>query len=171
MEGGSSAVDTKYKALEYLLSQSKLYSTIMLQQMTQQEDAETAKDEKSKQRAAKKEEKAEQAAAALQKRTTRKGAVEEEEKGETKELPRRGRGRPAKNTKTEKSGKISDYLSKKDLEEKAGQASISEALAEETKEDVKPGDIGMQNLRSAKQPDLVTGGLMRTYQLEGPQEG
>ena len=167
MEGGSSAVDTKYKALEYLLSQSKLYSTIMLQQMTQQEDAETAKDEKSKQRAAKKEEKAEQAAAALQKRTTRKGAVEEEEKGETKELPRRGRGRPAKNTKTEKSGKISDYLSKKDLEEKAGQASISEALAEESKEDVKPGDIGMQNLRSAKQPDLVTGGLMRTYQLEG----
>ena len=66
MEGGSSAVDTKYKALEYLLSQSKLYSTIMLQQMTQQEDAETAKDEKSKQRAAKKEEKAEQAAAAMQ---------------------------------------------------------------------------------------------------------
>ena len=25
----------------------------------------------------------------------------------------------------------------------------------------------MQNLRSAKQPELVTGGLMRTYQLEG----
>jgi ATP-dependent DNA helicase len=167
MEGGSSAVDTKYKALEYLLSQSKLYSTIMLQQMTQQEDAETAKDEKSKQRAANKEEKAEQAAVASQKRTTRKGAVEEEEKVETKELPRRGRGRPAKNAKTEKSGKISDYLSKKDLEEKAGQASISEALAEESKDDVKPGDIGMQNLRSAKQPDLVTGGLMRTYQLEG----
>ena len=168
IEGGSSAVDTKYKALEYLLSQSKLYSTIMLQQMTQQEDAETAKDEKSKQRAAKKEEKAEQAAAAMQKRTTRKGAVEEEDaKCETKELPRRGRGRPAKSTKTEKSGKISDYLSKKDLEEKAGQASISEALAEESKDDVKPSDIGMQNLRSAKQPDLVTGGLMRTYQLEG----
>jgi ATP-dependent DNA helicase len=167
LEGGSSAVETKYKALEYLLSQSKLYSTIMLQQMTQQDQAETAKDEKSKQRAAKKEEKAEQAAVESQKRTTRKGAVDEVEKGETKELPRRGRGRPAKNAKTAKSGKISDYLSKKDLEEKAGQASISEALAEESKGDVKPSDIGMQNLRSAKQPDLVTGGLMRTYQLEG----
>lgn len=166
MEGGSSAVDTKYKALEYLLSQSKLYSTIMLQQMTQQEDAETAKDEKSKQRAAKREEKAEQAAVASQKRTTRKGATEDKDE-ETKELPRRGRGRPPKNAKTEKSGKISDYLSKKDLEEKAGKASISEALAEESKDDVKPSDIGMQNLRSAKQPDLVTGGLMRTYQLEG----
>lgn len=32
---------------------------------------------------------------------------------------------------------------------------------------MKAGDIGMQDLRSAKQPDLVSGGLMRTYQLEG----
>jgi ATP-dependent DNA helicase len=168
MKEGSGALDTKYKALEYLLSQSKLYSTIMLQQMTQQEDAETAKDEKSKQRAVKREENAEQAAAASQKRSTRKGAAATEaEEKDTKELPKRGRGRPSKNTKTDKSGKISDYLNKEDLEAKAGQASISEALAEESKDDVKPSDIGMQNLRSAKQPDLVTGGLMRTYQLEG----
>lgn len=173
MKEGSSAVDSKYKALEYLLSQSKLYSTIMLQQMTQQEDAATVKDEKSKQRAAKREEKAEQAAVVSQKRSTRRGAAdaaaesEDELATEPKELPKRGRGRPPKNSKADKSGKISDYLSKKDLEAKAGQASISEALAEESKDDVKPSDIGMQNLRSAKQPDLVTGGLMRTYQLEG----
>lgn len=169
---GPAAVDSKYKALEYLLSQSKLYSTIMLQQMTQQEDADTAKDEKSKQRAAKREEKAEQAAVASQKRATRKGAADQQasegaEEKETKELPRRGRGRPAKNNTSDKNGKISDYLSKKDLQAKAGDASISEALAEESKDDVKPSDIGMQNLRSAKQPELVTGGLMRTYQLEG----
>jgi ATP-dependent DNA helicase len=75
MKEGSGALDAKYKALEYLLSQSKLYSTIMLQQMTQQEDAETAKDEKSKQRAVKREEKAEQAAVASQKRSTRRGAT------------------------------------------------------------------------------------------------
>ena len=142
------------------MSQSKLYSTIMLQQMTQQEDAETAKDEKSKQRAVKREEKAEQAAVASQKRSTRRGAAADQpEETETKELPKRGRGRPPKNAKTEKSGKISDYLKKEDLKAKAGQASISEALAEESKGDVKPSDIGMQNLRSAKQPELVTGGL------------
>ncbi|KAM0712304.1 hypothetical protein Q7P37_011399 [Cladosporium fusiforme] len=172
IKGGPAAVDTKYKALEYLLSQSKLYSTIMLQQMTQQEDAATAKDEKSKQRAAKREEKAEQAAVVSQKRATRKGAADQQapegqEEKETTEPPKRGRGRPAKNTKSDKNGKISDYLSKQDLQAKAGDASISEALAEESKDDVKPSDIGMQNLRSAKQPELVTGGLMRTYQLEG----
>ena len=59
-------------------------------------------------------------------------------------------------------------MKKEDVQAKAGQTSISDALAEETKDaDIKPGDIGMQDLRSAKQPELVSGGLMRTYQLEG----
>ncbi|KAJ8609744.1 hypothetical protein MRB53_038981 [Persea americana] len=54
-----------------------------------------------------------------------------------------------------KDGKISDYVKKENIEA----TTISEALAEETKDaDVKPGDIGMQDLRSAKQPDLVKGG-------------
>ncbi|KAK4506122.1 hypothetical protein PRZ48_004087 [Zasmidium cellare] len=166
---GPEAVDTKYKALEYLLSQSKLYSAIMLEQMTQQEKADEAKDEKSKKRAQKKEEKAEQAAQASQKRATRGAAAIEDSAQDAqnespkKDLPRRGR--PAKNSK---GGKILDYMKKDDVKAKAGQASISEALAEETKDnDIKPSEIGMQDLRSAKQPDLVTGGLMRTYQLEG----
>lgn len=170
IKGGPEAVDSKYKALEYLLSQSKLYSTIMLQQMTQQEEAETAKDEKSKKRAEKKEAKAEEAAQASQKRATRGAAATqavaedaEEQASPQKKLP--SRGRPAKGGKN---GKISDYVKREDIQAKAGQTSISEALAEETKgSDVKPGDIGMQKLRSAKQPDLVSGGLMRTYQLEG----
>ncbi|SMQ54551.1 unnamed protein product [Zymoseptoria tritici ST99CH_3D7] len=169
-KGGKEVVDTKYKALEYLLSQSKLYSAIMLQQMTSQEEAEEAKDEKSKKRAQKKEEKAEKAAEASQKRATRTAAAVESagqdaaEQSPKKELPRRGKA--AKQTKG--SGKISDYMKKDDVKAKAGETSISEALAEETKDaEVKPGDIGMQDLRSAKQPELVSGGLMRTYQLEG----
>ncbi|CAK1361083.1 Lymphoid-specific helicase [Cercospora beticola] len=165
LKGGSEGVDTKYKALEYLLSQSKLYSTIMLQQMTQQEEAEEAKDEKSRKRALKREETAEKAAQAQQTRATRASATSEAvANGDKKELPRRGR--PAK--KTNSGNKISDYMKKEDVQAKAGQTSITEALAEETKDaDIKPGDIGMQDLRSAKQPELVTGGLMRTYQLEG----
>ncbi|KAI5357757.1 Putative helicase, P-loop containing nucleoside triphosphate hydrolase, SNF2-like domain superfamily [Septoria linicola] len=164
-KGGDEAVDTKYKALEYLLSQSKLYSTIMLQQMSQQEEAAEAKDEKSKKRALKREETAEKAAQEQQTRATRASATTEKAaETATKELPRRGR-----QTKKAKGGdKILDYMKKEDIEAKAGKTSISEALAEETKDaDIKPGDIGMQDLRSAKQPDLVTGGLMRTYQLEG----
>lgn len=167
IKGGPQAVDTKYKALEYLLSQSQLYSTIMLQQMTQQEEAETAKDERSKKRAGKKEEQAEKAAQASQGRATRGAAAAEkvgkDAGGLKKQLPAR-----SKAAKGKQNGKISDYIKKEDVQTKAGKASITEALAEETKDaEVKPSDIGMQDLKSAKQPDLVTGGLMRTYQLEG----
>ncbi|KAF7189159.1 hypothetical protein HII31_09581 [Pseudocercospora fuligena] len=141
IKGGKEAVDSKYKALEYLLSQSKLYSAIMLEQMTQQEQADEAKDEKSKKRALKREETAEKVAQESQKRATRTAAATEgkvDEESPKKQLPKRGR--PAKNTKSEK---ISDYMKKEDVAAKAGQTSISEALAEETKDaDVKPGDIG-----------------------------
>ena len=171
IKDSTQVVDQKYKALEYLLSQSKLYSTIMLQQMTQQEEAESAKDDKSKRRAEKREEQAEKAAQASQKKATRAAASTQdsvpdaEKTSPTKELPRRGRPQKAGSGKN---GKISDYMKKEDVRAKAGQTSISEALAEESRDsDVKPSDIGMQDLRSAKQPDLVTGGLMRTYQLEG----
>ena len=174
IKGGKEVVDKKFKALEYLLSQSKLYSAIMLEQMTQQEEAETSKDARSKKRAEKREEQAEQAAQASQKRATRAAATTkdadagaEEDASPKKALPTRGRGRPPKES-SNKQGKISDLMKKDDLKAKAGETSISAALAEETKDaDVKPGDIGMQDLRSAKQPDLVSGGFMRTYQLEG----
>lgn len=170
MKEGPQAVDSKYKALEYLLSQSKLYSTIMLQQMTSQEEAQVAKDDKSKKRAEKREAKAEEAAQASQKRATRGAAAAEQTAQDAEEKPARKRGRPSlakSDSKKQKDGKISDFVKKEDLQAKAGNASISEALAEEAKDDVKPSDIGMQDLRSAKQPDMVTGGLMRTYQLEG----
>lgn len=170
MEGGEEAVDQKYKALQYLLKQSKLYSSIMLQQMTQQEDAEAQKDEKSKKSAEKREEQAEKAAQASQKRATRgttntqdTDSAVEQQASPKKQLPKRGRPPKAKNA-----GKITDFMKKEDVEAQAGGASISEALAEETKDgDVKASDIGFQELKSAKQPALVTGGLMRTYQLEG----
>jgi len=167
IEGGEEVVGTKFKALEYLLSQSKLYSTIMLQQMQRQEEADEAKDERSKKRAAKREEKAEKAAEDGQRRATRAAAktemVAEEVDGQ---VQKNARGRQAgKGGKT--GGKISDYLKKEDLQEKAGETSINDALKEEADADVKAGDVGVQNLMSAKQPELVSGGLMRTYQLEG----
>lgn len=167
LKGGPKTVDTKFKALEYLLGQSKLYSTIMLQQMTQQEEAETAKDERSKRKASNREAKAEEAAQASQKQVTRAAAateaITEGDKSQKKKLPSRGKA-----AKADKNGKISNYLKKEDLEAKAGKGSITEALAEESKDSsIKPGDIGMQDLRSAKQPELVTGGHMRGYQLEG----
>jgi ATP-dependent DNA helicase len=170
IEGGKEVVDQKFKALEYLLSQSKLYSAIMLQQMTDQEEAETAKDERSKKRAEKREEKADRAAQESQKRATRGATNAQSDETTENQLPKKQlptRGRPLNNA-IEKKSKISDYMKKEDLQAKTGKTSISEALAEETKDgDVKPSDIGFQDLRSAKQPELVSGGFMRTYQLEG----
>lgn len=169
IEGGSEVVDIKYKALEYLLSQSKLYSTIMLSQMQKQEEADTAKDEKGRKKAQKKEEQAEKAAEEGQKRATRSAVATPETAEQAgdkttrrKSLPTRGKG-----AKTGKNGKISDYIKKEQLEAKAGDATVTEALAEEADADIKPGDVGVQDLKSAKQPGLVTGGLMRNYQLEG----
>ncbi|KAF2101696.1 SWI/SNF chromatin remodeling complex component [Rhizodiscina lignyota] len=171
VEGGKEVVDQKFKALEYLLSQSKLYSTIMLSQMQRQEEKDEAKDEKGRKRAQKREEKAEQAAEASQRRATRTttgstvgDAQPASPESKNKSLPTRGRGKPKT---SESAGKISDYFKKEDIEAKAGKGDISAALQEAADSDVKTGDVGIQNLRSARQPELVTGGTMRQYQLEG----
>ncbi|KEQ63013.1 SWI/SNF chromatin remodeling complex component [Aureobasidium melanogenum CBS 110374] len=172
LKGGKKVVDTKFKALEYLLNQSKLYSTIMLAQMQRQEEEAQATDEKGKKRALKREETAEKAAEVSQKRATRSAnTVQETTAQATEESATGGRRKSARGAAAAKpkagSGKISDYLNKDDLKAKAGDKSVNEALAEEADSGVKAGDIGVQNLRSAKQPALVTGGLMRSYQLEG----
>ncbi|OJD32200.1 swi snf chromatin remodeling complex component [Diplodia corticola] len=170
VDGGPDAVDTKFKALEYLLSQSKLYSSIMLAQMQQQEQQESARDEKAAKREMKREEKAEKVAEEGMRRATRTragvGEVQE------KKLPTRGkaRGKKAAAAAADKKGaenKISSYFKKEDVEAKAGKTSVSDALQEAAEADVKSADVGIQNLRSARQPGLVTGGTMRSYQLEG----
>jgi len=175
LAGGEEVVDKKFKALEYLLSQSKLYSTIMLSQMQRQEREEEERDEKGRKRARRREEVAERVAEEGQRRATRaqQGVVKEEQavvpkdedgEGSKKALPKRGRGRPKKGESA--NAKISDFMKKEDLEAKTGKASVEDALAEEA-DGVKASDIGIQNLSSARQPSLVTGGTMRSYQLEG----
>jgi ATP-dependent DNA helicase len=152
----------------------------MLSQMQKQEEEEAVKDEKGRKRAQKREEKADEVAADSQRRATRTAAAIPEpttkrgrgrsSKGAnadtTTALPSRGRGAPKRGEV--QGNKISNYLKREDVEAKAGKVSVSEALQEAAAEsDVKPGDIGMQDLRSARQPALVSGGTMRKYQLEG----
>jgi ATP-dependent DNA helicase len=150
----------------------------MLAQMREQEENEKVQDEKTKGETSKREKNAEKAAAESQRRATRGSAAngtstaKKEEEGAT---PMKGRGRPKK-ADTKGRGKpkketsdISSYFSKADLEEKAGNKDVGEALKEaaEDKDDVKTGEIGMTDLKSARQPKLVIGGTMRSYQLEG----
>ena len=139
LKGGKKHMDDKFKSLMYLLNQSKLWSSVMLQQMQQEDEAREESDEGARDRAAKREEQAEEIAEESQRRTTRG--------------PGKKRGRPAK-----QNGKISDFLNKDDVKAKA---------EKEDDDGVKTGDVGMQDLKSAKQPKLVTGGTMRKYQLEG----
>ncbi|KAF2817411.1 uncharacterized protein BDZ99DRAFT_373440 [Mytilinidion resinicola] len=167
LQGGKEVLDTKFKALEHLMNKSKLFATVMLAQMQRQEEEEKVRDEKTQGQARKREEKAEKAAAESQRRATRAAAITNgddttEAHADRKSLPTRGRGRP------NKGAKISDFFKKEDIEQKTSNANVVDALQEATaEEDIHTSELGVQNLKSARQPSLVTGGTMRSYQLEG----
>ncbi|KAF2849728.1 SNF2 family helicase/ATPase-like protein PasG [Plenodomus tracheiphilus IPT5] len=167
LKSGKDVLDKKFQQLEFLMNKSKLYATVMLAQMQRQEDEEKAQDAKTQGQTSKREQIAEKTAAESQRRATRGSATngtpvpkQEEEDAAPK---KKGRGRPKK---TEL--KISSYFKKEDVEKKTDMKNVTEALKDAADEDnVKPGEIGMQDLKSARQPKLVTGGTMRSYQLEG----
>ena len=151
----------------------------MLAQMQQQEEQENAQDKQTNGQTSKREKIADTTAAESQRRATR-GSVANgtttAKKEEQDATPKKRQGRPKKSdTKTrggpkKQTSDISSYFSKEDLEKKAGHQDVGEALkeaAEEDKDNVKTSDIGMTDLKSARQPKLVTGGTMRSYQLEG----
>ncbi|KAF2818859.1 hypothetical protein CC86DRAFT_399015 [Ophiobolus disseminans] len=167
IKSGKDILDKKFQQLEFLMNKSKLYATVMLAQMQRQEDEEKAQDEKTQGQASKREKNADKAAAESQRRATRtsaaNGTITSQLKTNESAQKKKGRGRPKK-----QDAKISSYFNKEDLE-KTDKQSVADAIKDAADEDdsVKTGDIGMQNLRSARQPKLVVGGTMRSYQLEG----
>ncbi|CAI6334153.1 unnamed protein product [Periconia digitata] len=167
IESGKEVLDKKFQQLEFLMNKSKLYANVMLAQMQRQEEVEKEQNEKTHGQASKREKDAEKAAAETQRRATRASATTAPADVRSTISQKKGRGRPKKGTKPD--NKISSYFKREQLEEKAGESSLSEAIEEDTKQDdkIKTGEIGMQDLRSARQPKLVTGGNMRSYQLEG----
>ncbi|KAF1828285.1 SNF2 family helicase/ATPase-like protein PasG [Decorospora gaudefroyi] len=179
IKSGKEVLDKKFQQLEFLMNKSKLYATVMLAQMQRQEEEEQARDDETKGQTSKREKNAEKAAAESQRRATRGSVANEastpgkqEEDATTKKRPGRpkksdtkGRGRPKKADL-----KISSYFKKEDLEQKADHTDVGDALKEAAAKDtdnIKTGEIGMTDLKSARQPKLVTGGTMRSYQLEG----
>ncbi|KAH7128131.1 SNF2 family N-terminal domain-containing protein [Dendryphion nanum] len=167
LKSGKEILDKKFQQLEFLMNKSKLYATVMLAQMQRQEDDEKTLDQETKGRTSKQEKIAEKAAAESQRRATRASAtIGDASTAGTADnaTPRKkGRGRPKKGEQ-----KISNYFKKEKHEKPSTQDMVEEALKEAAEEDnVKTADIGIQNLKSARQPKLVTGGTMRSYQLEG----
>jgi len=167
LKSGKDVLDKKFQQLEFLMNKSKLYATVMLAQMQRQEDEEKAQDAKTQGQTSKREQNAEKEAAESQRCVTRRSAVNGASKPKQDDkstAPKKNnRGRPKKSEP-----KISSYFKKEDVKKKADQNNTTEAWEDAADEDnVKPGEIGLQDLKSARQPKLVTGGTMRSYQLEG----
>jgi len=151
----------------------------MMDRMQKQQAIAQEKAAKVTVRAAKKAEKKETLAAVSDRRTTRAGTggVKKSGDGEDrngepqvqitngkpKQMPTRGRPK-----KHEGAATITQYFGKVELESKSGNASVAEALQEAADSyDESSNALGAQNLRSARQPQLVSGGIMKPYQLEG----
>lgn len=98
------------------------------------------------------------------------GAVKAEEEGGQQQPPqqatksRRGRGRkPAATGNT-----ISSYFQKADVSVDREKPTVQEALEHAADEyEANPTALGGQELVATQQPELVTGGRMKKYQLEG----
>ena len=107
-------------------------------------------------------------------RSTRTNEDTEEAEGMSQETPNASqnkklptRGRPRKNA-PKKGDSIAKYFKKEEVPLQEGGPSVQEALAEAADEyDAKPEGLGAQELVATQQPELVTGGKMREYQLEG----
>ena len=89
-------------------------------------------------------------------------------KSESKVVSAHGRGRPPKNAKAnKKDAGIAQYFKSEDVSTEDG-PTVQEALAQAADDyEAKPEGLGAQELVATQQPELVTGGKMREYQLEG----
>ena len=171
IKSGREVLDKKFQQLEFLMNKSKLYASVMLQQMQKQKEEENERDEKTNGQASTREKNAEKTAAESQRRATRGTTANGTATTKTEEADatvNKGRGRPKKQdtkkgTLKKQQSDISSYFSKAELKKKVD----SEDTAKDNKDNVKTSDIGITGLKSARQPKLVTGGAMRSYQLEG----
>jgi ATP-dependent DNA helicase len=139
----------------------------MLAQMQRQEDEEKAEDEKTNGQTLDREKKAEKVAAESQRRATRNstanGTTAAQPAQESAASKKKGRGKLKK-----QDSNITSYFKKEDLEKKADNKGVKDALKDAADDDkIQTSDVGIQNLKSARQPKLMEGGTMRSYQLEG----
>ncbi|KAI9753630.1 MAG: hypothetical protein M1815_006089 [Lichina confinis] len=177
---GDEALDTKFKRLEYLLSQSEVYSSILMTKIKEQRDAAEAAEEQQKQRGEKPEgdtSKSKAGAGTVSRMATRAKPVlpDEAEQVQIAESGRKTGSRDATRKPPNRVGGkkgetlgISDYFQKRSVTTDSGPRRVAVVLEQAAdKSATKPAALGAQALRSARQPDLVTGGVMRSYQLEG----
>ena len=170
-------MDHKSRALTNLLKTSSVFVAIMADKMKEQQK----RNQEEARRAAAKKQAADAKADAATGPTRKsarthadddggKDAPKEEEK-EKKELPTRGRGRPAKKPTAaakKKKKNIMDYMKREEVNIDEG-PTVQEALADAADEYNEGEALGAQHadLVATEQPKLITGGQMKRYQLEG----
>lgn len=162
-------VDKMRARLEFLIKQSSVYASIIGEKMVKQQQAmkEKAEVEDKKRTEAQSEEtpmketKVKPGPVRKSGRTAAPVPVDEEDEiSVSAKDTKKKRGGPAK--KAKKGTVMSDYFSKDELK---NSGTTAEALASVAEEDTK---LGLQkDLRSARQPKLITGGVMKGYQLQG----
>ena len=125
-----------------------------------------AKDEKERKEAAKRKIDSEKVASESQRRATRTSEIDTTANKHSKAS--KAHNLPTRGKQKKNDGDIASYIRQEDLEAKSGGKSVAQALQEEVEDyNVKPTSLGAQDLRSTNQPALVSGGVMRNYQLEG----
>ena len=166
---------SKAKALTNLLKTSSVFVAIMADKMKdqQRQQQEQAKREAARKRAA---EAKKDVPKAAPRRSTRAGDAADEavdltnenedptSTAQNKKLPTRGR--PRKNAAKKES--IVDHFKPEVIDVHGDGPTVQEALAQAADEYEGKGEgLGAQELTATQQPELVTGGKMREYQLEG----
>ncbi|KAI5779282.1 SWI/SNF chromatin remodeling complex component [Geopyxis carbonaria] len=150
-----------HSRLAYLIKQSGVYVSIIAEKLErQQQDLKIAADRADAKAAAEAEKNPTEVKTEVTsgRRSTRRTTAQD---APAPAAGKKKRGRP---TGKAKGPAIPDYFKQDDLK---GQKSAAGALAEaaKTEKDVKFGE--QKGLRPATQPKLVTGGIMKDYQLEG----
>jgi ATP-dependent DNA helicase len=93
-------------------------------------------------------------------------AVSEHPDEKTATRSRRSRGK--KGTSATNGNSIASYFKKADMKDPEDKPTVQEALEHAADEyEANPSALGGQGLVATQQPELVTGGRMRKYQLEG----
>ncbi|CAI7674139.1 unnamed protein product [Penicillium manginii] len=165
-------MDTKAKGLMHLLQSSSLFVALMSEKMKKQQDEARQRAIKRQQSAANEKDKSAPEPAPATTTTNRRGTRNRksgttvaEEAPAANDVPAQKKGRT---TRKSGGGTISNYFKKAEVEVKEDNPTVQEVLENAADEyESKPTAIGEQDLVATQQPALITGGKMRTYQLEG----
>jgi ATP-dependent DNA helicase len=176
----------RVQRLEFVIKQSKVLASILSQKLEKKQEELRNAEVKQKAKEEKKDEAKEtKPTVTATTARTRRGAATKPVAADDEPQPTRSTRRgaasavaaPASTTTGKRRGRppraqptsqptITSFIDKRALDDVTQGASTTELLASAALED-NDGKLGATNLKSARQPALITGAIMKDYQLEG----